>query len=250
MAQKPGTEQKRDQKPKRRFRLVRAFAKAVVLTFALCSTAYAGWFGANYAGRGEPLNMNERQAAVEVFGGDINTSAVRKHFREVSSPTHFKANTAGMVLPPFSHIDFFDAPNQTADYTLGSRWQYELFMHEMTHVWQGQHMRFPLHDLTRYDYVLTPTSRFEQYGPEQQADLVAHYARRWLHPDNPNAPHDEQDMMLRRVVENKFPNAQVTRLRLEREREQQKDREQHKSAPALLRAELKVAPKPNAPKIS
>lgn len=54
-----------------------------------------------------------------------------------------------------------------------------LFIHEMTHIWQAQHKGrwyLPLarHPLCRYDYVLKPGLKLEQYGIEQQAEIVRH----------------------------------------------------------------------------
>jgi len=54
-----------------------------------------------------------------------------------------------------------------------------LFMHELTHVWQSQKRgRFYLplmrHPFCRYQYQLEPGRRFENYGLEQQAEIVRH----------------------------------------------------------------------------
>ena len=54
-----------------------------------------------------------------------------------------------------------------------------LFIHELTHVWQTQKRgRFYLplmrHPFCRYGYDLEPGRRFEDYGLEQQAEIVRH----------------------------------------------------------------------------
>ncbi|MEH6756182.1 MAG: vgr related protein [Parasphingorhabdus sp.] len=52
-----------------------------------------------------------------------------------------------------------------------------LFIHEMVHVWQHQEGVFlPLarHPFCRYDYQLVPGKPFENYGIEQQAEIVRH----------------------------------------------------------------------------
>ena len=54
-----------------------------------------------------------------------------------------------------------------------------LFMHELTHVWQSQKRgRFYLplmrHPFCRYQYDIEPGRRFEDYGLEQQAEIVRH----------------------------------------------------------------------------
>lgn len=52
-----------------------------------------------------------------------------------------------------------------------------LFIHEMVHIWQHQKGVFlPLsrHPFCRYDYDLVPDKPFEDYGIEQQAEIVRH----------------------------------------------------------------------------
>jgi len=52
-----------------------------------------------------------------------------------------------------------------------------LFIHEMAHVWQHQRgICLPLrrHPFCRYDYALKPGWTLEQYGLEQQAEIVKH----------------------------------------------------------------------------
>ena len=54
-----------------------------------------------------------------------------------------------------------------------------LFIHELTHVWQTQKRgRFYLplmrHPFCRYSYALETGRRFEDYGLEQQAEIVRH----------------------------------------------------------------------------
>ena len=49
----------------------------------------------------------------------------------------------------------------------------------MTHVWQAQkwgrsYLLLQRHPFCRYDYVVRPGQRFEQYGLEQQAEIVRH----------------------------------------------------------------------------
>jgi hypothetical protein len=54
-----------------------------------------------------------------------------------------------------------------------------LFVHEMTHVWQTQtrgdwYLLLHRHPFCRYDYSLKPGWSLEQYGIEQQAEIVRH----------------------------------------------------------------------------
>ena len=54
-----------------------------------------------------------------------------------------------------------------------------LFIHEMTHIWQTQqkgdwYLPLHRHPFCRYDYSLKPGWKLEQYGIEQQAEIVKH----------------------------------------------------------------------------
>jgi hypothetical protein len=54
-----------------------------------------------------------------------------------------------------------------------------LLIHELTHVWQTQtrgewYLVLNRHPWCRYDYSLKPGWRLEQYGIEQQAEIVKH----------------------------------------------------------------------------
>lgn len=54
-----------------------------------------------------------------------------------------------------------------------------LFIHEMTHVWQTQmhgdwYLLLRRHPFCRYSYQLRPGLRLEDYGLEQQAEIVRH----------------------------------------------------------------------------
>lgn len=97
------------------------------------------------------------------------------------------------------------------------------FMHEMTHIWQRTSITAAFirtfRRTRKYDYKLTKQSRFSFFGVEQQASIMEDYARRFLYPpgDVPAAHIDtspENDALLQRVVERKFPAARKARLAL------------------------------------
>ena len=73
----------------------------------------------------------------------------------------------------------------------------DLFIHEMTHVWQSQkwgrhYLLLQRHPFCRYGYWVRPGQRFEQYGLEQQAEIVRHvFLLRYGRP-LPGAPPLEQ----------------------------------------------------------
>lgn len=193
--------------------LAKKFAKAVGGFVLGAAMLYGGWHVAFYTGRGDKLTAGEAKVLKGIFGDEINTSGIRKHFRETSSPTHVIPGKIGMVCPPFSHIDFFGSANWSADYSCEDKRKFGLFVHESTHCWQGQTMTFPLHDLGRYDYMLTTNSCFNDFGTEQQADIIEDYAKTWLFQQTTN--HTAKDTLLINVVEKRFPQAQKTRLALQ-----------------------------------
>ena len=201
--------------------LVKAFAKAaaktVVGVILGASLLYFGWIGAVYAGRGEPLTKSEAQLVQGVFGDEINPSLLRKHFRAETTPKSPFATKAsvGMVMPPFSHIDFYGPAATSNDYASDNEFRFGVFMHEVTHCWQGQNLAFPLKEFEVYKYTLLPNSRWRDFGAEQQADIVENYSKRWLYPANVHIKHTAEDSLLAKVVETRFPQAKKTRLQLE-----------------------------------
>jgi hypothetical protein len=66
-----------------------------------------------------------------------------------------------------------------------------------------------------YAYTLDARSSWRDFGVEQQADIIEDYSKRWLYPRNLHLRHTRQDGLLARVVEDRFPEAQHTRLNLE-----------------------------------
>jgi hypothetical protein len=150
-------------------------------------------------------------------------------------------------------VKFYGNDNRSADYSQTKNpEQYITFAHEMTHVWQKQPLRKLLSLVNvfnplsrpnkRYDYRLTQKSRFRKFGPEQQATIIGDYAYQFLYAGyQPQVPGKDIYMpsltpiysdetpeetakkflpreLLRKVVEDKFPEARRTRETLERQR--------------------------------
>ena len=218
---------------KRKFSLVRAFAKAVLGVVLFASSLYGGWYGANYAGRGERLTPGERTQVEEVFGSQMNPDRIRKHMRGEDDIVHIFRDAAGMVIPPTGHIDFYGDAWHSQDYSHDTRLRYGMFMHEVTHCYQGQHLNFPLNNLHVYKYELKPDSRFSDFGFEQQAEIIRNYSENFLYPAGAHAPRNDAERLLARVVEDQFPQAKISRERLEREREQQPHAQPVPLAPQL-----------------
>ena len=83
-------------------------------------------------------------------------------------------------MAPRGHVHFHPlGEHYCDDFSLVSPIRQGLFIHEMTHVWQTQtlgdwYLLFHRHPFCRYDYSLKPGWKLEQYGIEQQAEIVRH----------------------------------------------------------------------------
>lgn len=83
-------------------------------------------------------------------------------------------------MAPRGHIHFhLDSPSYCDDFSKAPLPLQAHFIHEMTHVWQVQKKgswylvlrRMPW---ARYDYRLKPGWKLEQYGIEQQGEILRH----------------------------------------------------------------------------
>ncbi|HTO29150.1 MAG TPA: hypothetical protein VL017_11220, partial [Devosia sp.] len=83
-----------------------------------------------------------------------------------------------VVMAPRGHLHFHpDGQTYCDDFSAAPLTRQGLFVHELTHVWQHQRgVLLPLrrHPFCRYDYSLIPGKRLENYGLEQQAEIVRH----------------------------------------------------------------------------
>lgn len=83
-------------------------------------------------------------------------------------------------MAPRGHIHFHPMGEAYCeDFSSVSKVRQGLFMHEMTHVWQTQqrgdwYLVLNRHPWCRYDYSLKPGWTLEQYGIEQQAEIIKH----------------------------------------------------------------------------
>jgi hypothetical protein len=187
--------------------------------------------------------LTEGEAALikSIFGKTVKTDKVQRHY---STATKFAARKGYVTAATTfgNDIKFYGPPYGEADYSTSTEaYNYGTFVHEMTHVWQNQHhlrKRFhdTLHRTYRYDYTLKKHSRFAHFGEEQQASLVEDYVRQFflfrreVEPDHrtqyipaaaPSPPPAEAVRnlyLLQKVVEDQFPEARKTRLRLEAEK--------------------------------
>lgn len=120
-----------------------------------------------------PLTPGEQALARGVFGDAIDYDRVT-----INNRKWWIFHPRQVTMAPDGHIWFHPKGGQyCADFCATGLGAQGLFIHEMTHVWQRQKGIFlPLarHPFCRYDYSLKPGWRLEQYGIEQQAEIVKH----------------------------------------------------------------------------
>lgn len=127
--------------------------------------------GAHSSGR--PLTAGEQKLARSVFGSAVNYNVVRVHNRK-----YWWFQPRRITMAPNGHLWFHPGGNLFCDDFCSQNLSLQgLFIHEMAHVWQHQRgICLPLrrHPFCRYDYTLKPGWTLEQYGLEQQAEIVKH----------------------------------------------------------------------------
>lgn len=128
-------------------------------------------FGLHKSGRS--LTVGERTLAESVFGSALDYDDVRIH-----NYTYFCFQPRRVVMAPNGHIWFHPKSDlYCSDFCDASLSLQGLLIHELVHVWQHQkNICLPLrrHPFCRYDYILKPGWKLDQYGLEQQAEIVRH----------------------------------------------------------------------------
>jgi hypothetical protein len=119
------------------------------------------------------MTAREIALARSVFKGAIDYARVRIHKRK-----WWWFQPRKITMAPDGHLWFHpDSDLFCEDFCDRDLGLQGLFIHELVHVWQHQRGIFlPLkrHPFCRYDYSLKPGWRLDQYGIEQQAEIVRH----------------------------------------------------------------------------
>lgn len=121
------------------------------------------------------LTGPERDLVASMFGAAIDVDAVTIWRRP-----WWPLQPRGVVMAPMGHLHFHPGnPGYRACFGCSELEHQAFFLHEMTHVWQTQtrglwYLPLMRHPFCRYDYDVVPGRRFEQYGLEQQAEIVRH----------------------------------------------------------------------------
>lgn len=121
------------------------------------------------------MSEGEIALARSVFGRAIDYSKVRIRRRK-----WFPFQPRRITMAPRGHLHFHPlGEHYCDDFSLVSPVRQGLFIHEMTHIWQTQalgewYLLLNRHPFCRYSYSLKPGWKLEQYGIEQQAEIVRH----------------------------------------------------------------------------
>ena len=121
------------------------------------------------------LTSGEIALARSVFGDAIDYSRVH-----LVKGKWWPFHPRNAAMAPMGNIYFHpEGGVWSDDFSKEPLGRQGFFIHEMTHVWQAQakgRFYLPLmrHPFCRYSYDLTPGKPFNRYGPEQQAEIVAH----------------------------------------------------------------------------
>ena len=121
------------------------------------------------------MTSNEIALARTVFGDAIDYAQVR-----LANRKWWPFQPAGTVMAPTGCIHFHPRDGRwCGDFADAAIDHQGLFIHELTHVWQTQRRgRFYLplmrHPFCRYRYSIVTGQRLEEYGLEQQAEILRH----------------------------------------------------------------------------
>ncbi len=110
-----------------------------------------------------------------MFGDAIDYSQVRLVKRK-----WWPFHPRNAAMAPMGHIYFHPGGGVwSEDFSKEPLGRQGFFIHEMTHVWQTQtkgdwYLILHRHPWARYKYTLKPGRQLEDYGIEQQAEIVRH----------------------------------------------------------------------------
>jgi hypothetical protein len=127
------------------------------------------------AGGERALTPGEVTLARSIFGDAIDYAQVRIRRRKF-----FPLHPRQVTMAPRGHLHFHPEANHYCDDFAEAPLHHQAhFIHEMTHVWQAQrlgewYLVLRRHPWCRYDYAIKPGWKLEQYGIEQQAEIVKH----------------------------------------------------------------------------
>jgi len=123
-----------------------------------------------------PLTTGEIRLAENIFGSSIEWGKVWVHC-ESYLPFGLQGKYVGMT--PNGEM-YFRKETYLKDFSISSNSNQHFFIHEMVHVWQQQHgmwvkTRGLFSWASSYKYTLDENKKLNDYGMEQQAQIIADY---------------------------------------------------------------------------
>lgn len=123
-----------------------------------------------------PLTTGEIRLAENIFGSSIEWGKVWVHC-ESYLPFGLQGKYVGMT--PNGEM-YFRKETYLKDFSISSNSNQHFFIHEMVHVWQQQHgmwvkTRGLFSWASSYRYTLDENKKLNEYGMEQQAQIIADY---------------------------------------------------------------------------
>ncbi|MBV7259996.1 vgr related protein [Erythrobacter crassostreae] len=121
------------------------------------------------------LTPGEVELARTVFGDAVDYAPIKLKRRKF-----FPFQPKRITMAPCGHLHFHPAGHAYCDdFSTVELAKQGHLIHELTHVWQTQthgdwYLLLRRHPFCRYGYSLKPGQTFEEYGIEQQAEIVKH----------------------------------------------------------------------------
>jgi len=222
---------------KRVFKIIRRVTLGLILSFV--SAAGIDMGVRMLSQESKPLTPDQEKKAKAVFGNTIDYSKVRIAFGKVS---YFQSPGIVVVIGNTIHYPPPPEPKKTDDgkkvpenkpsppiITIGYKQPApkeanDLFIHEMTHIWQNQHNvrgtgvsgavmlwaknLFSPSQESVYAYKLDSAKTLVDYNIEQQAEIVATYsAMKKNIARHPDQPPPKEWSLLKKTVEQYIPPA-------------------------------------------
>ena len=121
------------------------------------------------------MSDGEIQLAKTMFGDAVDYHQVR-----LANHRWWPLQPPRTVMAPTGCIHFHPGDGRwCGDFANAGIDDQGLFIHEMTHIWQTQrrgryYLPLMRHPFCRYRYTVVAGRRFEEYGLEQQAEIMRH----------------------------------------------------------------------------
>lgn len=162
-----------------------------------------------------PLTKNEKLLLKTVFNDAVDAEKVVKIGTKISNE-----DWAYLVTP--NQIICYGDKNYHEDFVQTDIVTFCDFMHEATHIWQGQNkIKNRKLDNDSYEYSLSDEFNFMDYGTEQQASIMEDYAGEFLHSAVRTSGISSQcqnydSEKLKNIVEAQFPKVKKLREVIEK----------------------------------